>query len=141
MRFAKYKKIQKELNNYAYFFSSLCGCKIHVIFNDNWHEMAEKIYKLAGDSIYFDKCTHAQASHLKMNGPNEDVFIMFFETNISDEIICHECMHILTYIMGEYNLSFDIKQTELLAYLMQELFAKTVQIKSRINFLEGKANE
>lgn len=134
----KVKKLLTELAKHPKFYVDMYGYAVYVIFDNDWKKTAEKIYKIMGSCRLITESTKAMANRIRtMN--NIDFSIMFFNNDASIDTICHECTHVLTYIMNAYNLSFDIKHTELIAYLMQTLVSKTLKFQPK-NFEPTKIN-
>lgn len=108
------------MKKYPFFEIDFLSCKIHVIFDKKWREIAGKIVQ---QDVNISETANAAAL---MAGRD---FYILSDLNVKDSIICHECMHILMCIYDDFDIKFDVDNQEPAAYLIEYIIDNALRIK------------
>lgn len=122
------------MTDYPFFNIDIYDCKVHVIFGDDWKEIAKKIIKERLDQEVDVDNFHALTIHHvgEWKGYHVHDYFMCFRKNCPLNNIYHECMHILMYVIDDFCLGFDISIHEHIAYLGEYIINETMKIYDKM---------
>ncbi|MGD9276280.1 MAG: hypothetical protein PVJ67_03855 [Candidatus Pacearchaeota archaeon] len=129
----KIDKYECTFNYKKTFKVEMYGCRINVYFCDTWKEFATSTYEfLSKEKINLLDTEAFCFAH------NREYYV-FFDTNVKMSIIVHECIHLLMFIIDDYELELNINTQEWIAYLMQFFVDKILEIKELITNEDQKS--
>ena len=111
------------MKKYPSFKVDFLGCKITVIFDKDWREIARNILKrpLATDD-----------SEVKSNAMviifKQDYYLLSNRA-IKYGVLVHECFHLLMWIADDFDMRFNVNDHESMAYLLEYLIDEVMKIK------------
>lgn len=109
------------MKKYPSFKIDFLGCKVTVIFDKDWRDIAKKMLKR--DLKHDD--SNGMAIQL-----GRDYYI-FSKPSVKPHVLYHECFHVLMWIADDFGLEFDVNNQEPMAYLIEYLIEETMRIKKK----------
>lgn len=115
------------MKKYPSFKIDFLGCKVTVIFDKNWRDIARKILKrpLATD----DKEVKSNAMVIIFN---QDYYLLS-NRSVNYSTLVHECFHLLMWIASDFSIHFNANNHEAMAYLLEYLIEEVMRIKKQHN--------
>jgi len=111
------------MKKYPSFKIDFLGCKITVIFDKDWRDIARKILK---------RPLKTDDSEVKSNAMviifNQDYYLLS-KQSVEYSILAHECFHLLMWIANDFDIHFTANNHEAMAYLLEYLIDEVMKIK------------
>lgn len=111
------------MKKYPSFKIDFLGCKITVIFDKDWRDIARKILKRPLSTDDKEVKSNAMVIIFKQE------YYLLSNRAIKYGVLAHECFHLLMWIAEDFDIRLDVNNQETTAYLLEYLIDEVMKIK------------